>query len=117
MCEISEWSASLLWNLLRGKGITRAVEGAIRAGHHPLTKFEIQKYYENGPKFNGFYSRNNLPNIMDYYVCHKKSEWNSLNSFIWIVITEENFAMQYISIVLMLNIFEKKFKNSKEKKI
>ena len=59
VCEISEWSAGLLWNLLRGKGITRAVEGAIRAGHHPLTKFEVQKYYENGPKFNGFYSRNN----------------------------------------------------------
>ena len=27
---------------------------------HPLTKFEIQKYYQNGPKFNGVYSRNNL---------------------------------------------------------
>ena len=28
---------------------------------HPLTNFEIQKYYENEPKFNGVYSRNNLP--------------------------------------------------------
>ena len=27
---------------------------------HPLTNFEIQKYYENEPKFNGVYSRNNL---------------------------------------------------------
>ena len=27
---------------------------------HPLTNFEIQKYYQNGPKFNGVYSRNNL---------------------------------------------------------
>ena len=27
---------------------------------HPLTNFEIQKYYQNKPKFN-FYSRNNLP--------------------------------------------------------
>ena len=27
---------------------------------HPLTNFEIQKYYENDPKFNGVYSRNNL---------------------------------------------------------
>ena len=24
----------------------------------PLTSFEIQKYYQNEPKFNGFYSRN-----------------------------------------------------------
>ena len=29
---------------------------------HPLTNFEIQKYYKNGPKFNGVYSRDNLPN-------------------------------------------------------
>ena len=27
---------------------------------HPLTNFEIQKYYQNGPKFNGLYSRKNL---------------------------------------------------------
>ena len=28
---------------------------------HPLTNFEIQRYYENEPRFNGVYSRNNLP--------------------------------------------------------
>ena len=28
---------------------------------HPLTNFEIQKYYQNQPRFNGVYSRNNLP--------------------------------------------------------
>ena len=28
---------------------------------HPLTNFEIQKYYQNEPRFNGVYSRNNLP--------------------------------------------------------
>ena len=27
---------------------------------HPLTNFEIQKYYQNEPRFNGIYSRNNL---------------------------------------------------------
>ena len=27
---------------------------------HPSTNFEIQKYYENEPKFNGVYSGNNL---------------------------------------------------------
>ena len=32
---------------------------------HPLMKFEIQKYYQNKPKFNGFYSINNLPKITD----------------------------------------------------
>ena len=32
---------------------------------HPLTSFEIQTYFQNEPKFNGAYSRNNLPNIKD----------------------------------------------------
>ena len=82
--------ASLLGNLLTGKGIVRAGsgnkkgkgivragsgnkkgKGIVRAGSgrpwdfimppHPLTNFEIQKYYQNEPRFNGVYSRNNLP--------------------------------------------------------
>ena len=28
---------------------------------HPLTNFEIREYYKNEPKFNGVYSRDNLP--------------------------------------------------------
>ena len=28
---------------------------------HPLTNFEMQKYDQNEPRFNGVYSRNNLP--------------------------------------------------------
>ena len=33
---------------------------------HPLTNIQIQKYYENEPRFNGVFSRNNLPkNIKD----------------------------------------------------
>ena len=32
---------------------------------HPLVNFEIQKYYQNEPKFNGVYSRNNLSKIKD----------------------------------------------------
>ena len=28
---------------------------------HPLTNFEIQEYYKNEPRFNGVYSRDNLP--------------------------------------------------------
>ena len=27
---------------------------------HPLTNFEMQKFDQNEPKFNGVYSRNNL---------------------------------------------------------
>ena len=28
---------------------------------YPLTNFEIQKFYQNEPRFNGVYSRDNLP--------------------------------------------------------
>ena len=28
---------------------------------HPLANFEIQRYYQNEPRFNGVFSRNNLP--------------------------------------------------------
>ena len=77
--------ASLLGNLLTGgKGIVRAGEGSVasrakgeeivRAGEgskkkklnsllpfHPSTKIEISEYYASEPRFNGIYSRNNLP--------------------------------------------------------
>ena len=29
----------------------------------PLNHFEIRKYYQNNPKINGVYTRNNLPEI------------------------------------------------------
>ena len=61
----------LLTNNLSGKDTVRAGEGTIRAGYgikkksskppHPLTNFEIKEYYENEPRFNGVYSRDNLP--------------------------------------------------------
>ena len=31
----------------------------------PLTNFGIQKFYQNEPRFNGVFSRNNLPKIKD----------------------------------------------------
>ena len=56
-----------------GEGKIRADEDLVRAGEeviivflmqsHPLTNFQIQKYYQNEPKFNGVCSRNNLPKI------------------------------------------------------
>ena len=33
---------------------------------HPLTVFEIQKYYQNEPRFNGVYSRHNLAKKIKY---------------------------------------------------
>ena len=60
--------ASLLGDLLTknlsGKGNVRAGEGIkkkVLMPAHPLTNFEIKEYYENEPRFNGVYSRDNLP--------------------------------------------------------
>ena len=71
--------ASLLGNLLTGgkgiDGICIAGDGIVHAGSgskknklnsllpfHLLTNIEISEYYKNEPRFNGVYSRNNLPN-------------------------------------------------------
>ena len=35
---------------------------------HPLTNFETQKYYKNEPRFNGVFSRNNLPKKNRAYI-------------------------------------------------
>ena len=32
---------------------------------HPLTNFEIQKYYQNEPRFKGVYSSDDLQKIKD----------------------------------------------------
>ena len=38
---------------------------------HPFKKIEELKYYQNEPKFNGIYSRNNLPKVKDGGICNK----------------------------------------------
>ena len=39
---------------------------------HTLTNFEIKKYYQNEPRFNGVYSSDNLLKIMDLMdLCNK----------------------------------------------
>ena len=36
---------------------------------HPLTKFEIQKYYQNESRFNEVFSRDNLPKTVKDGAC------------------------------------------------
>ena len=53
---------------------------------HPLTKFEIRKHYENEPKLEGVYSRNNISKIKNGGI-YNKSWWvwinrNSLDYFV-----------------------------------
>ena len=51
---------------------------------HLLTNFEIQKYHQNEPKFNGVYSRNNLSKIKDGTYIMNLKEYESIghNEFV-----------------------------------
>ena len=48
---------------------------------HPLTNFEIQKSYPNKPKFNGLYSRNNLPKLKDGTYVINLDEYKSIGTY------------------------------------
>ena len=112
--------ASLLGNLLTGgKGIMRAGDGIVRAGSGskkklnsllpslPLTNIEISEYYKNEPRFNGVYSRNNLPNkikkgayvinLDEYENTGTHSHWVSLFVETNEAICFDSFGIEHIS--------------------
>ena len=58
---------------------------------HPLTNFEIQKYYQNKPKFNGVYSINNLSKIKDVAYIIKLDEYELIRTgWIALYVNAEN---------------------------
>ena len=52
---------------------------------HPLTDFEIQKYYQNKLRFNVVYSRNNLPKRKDGTYVVNLDEYKSIGT-LWIAL-------------------------------
>ena len=52
---------------------------------HPLTNFEIQKFYQNEPTFNDVYSINNLPKIKDGAYVINLDEFKSIETH-WIAL-------------------------------
>ena len=53
---------------------------------HPLKNFEIQKYYINQPRFNGVFSRNNLPKkIKDRVYVINLDEYANLDTYCFIL--------------------------------
>ena len=83
---------------------------------HPLTNFEIHKYYQNKPELNDVYSRNNSAKIKNQEYVTTLDEFKSIGTH-WIALhvngsyKKSSYDMQYLLIVLELNIFQKKFKN------
>ena len=79
---------------------------------HPLTNFEIQKYFENKPKCNGVYSRKHLSKI-NYGTYIINLEEYKLVEAHWIAL-HINDNKEPILIALQLKIFQTKLKNSQK---
>ena len=62
---------------------------------HPLTNFEIMKYYENESRFNGVYSRDNLPNkIKDGAYVINLDEYSDIGAH-WVSLYVKNNDITY----------------------
>ena len=74
---------------------------------HPLTNFEIQKYYQNKPKFNSVYSRNNFAKIKDGTYLINLDDFKSIGTH-WLalyvkgnnIIYFDSFGTEHISKVI-----------------
>ena len=84
---------------------------------HPLTNFEVREYYQNEPRFNGVFSRDNLPynNIKnDAYVINL-DEYHNIGTY-WVALYVNNkivtyfdsFAVEHIPREIMKFISRKK---------
>ena len=47
---------------------------------HPVTNFEIQKHYQNESRFNGLYSRDNIPTIKDGVYPINRDEYSDIGT-------------------------------------
>ena len=62
---------------------------------HPLTNFEIQKYYQNEPRFNGVYSRDNLlKKIKDGAYIINLDEYSEIGTH-WVALYVQNNDVIY----------------------
>ena len=52
---------------------------------NPLTNFEIQKYYQNQPRFSGVYFRDNLPKIKDRAYVINLDEYSDIGTH-WVAL-------------------------------
>ena len=114
---------SLLGYILRGKKINRAGEEILIAGYankkgrkmiikrqdhekqngfvmppYPLTNFEIQKYYQNEPRFKGVYSSDNLPKRKSFKVKDEANlyEYSDIGTH-WIALYAQNNHVTYFA--------------------
>ena len=68
---------------------------------HHLTNFEIQKYYQNEPRFNGVYSRDNLTEIKDGAYVINLDEYFDIGTHLNLLLCMFIMMMLLISILLV----------------
>ena len=62
---------------------------------HPLTNFEIEAYYQNEPRFNGVYSRDDLPDkIKDVAYVINLDEYSDVGTD-WVALYVNNKTVTY----------------------
>ena len=59
-----------------------------------MTNFEIQKYYQNEPRFNGVYSRDNLPKLKDGAYVINLDEYSHIGTH-WLALYVRNNDITY----------------------
>ena len=74
---------------------------------HPLTNFEIQKYYQNEPRFNGVYSRDNLQKIKDGAYIINLDECSDIGTH-WVALYVQNNDVTYFD---SFGVFQKELKH------
>ena len=77
---------------------------------HQLTNSEFKKYHQNEPRFNGVYSRDNLPNKIKDGAYAKKFEKYSDSGTYWVAFYAPNNKVTFLT-VLELKKFQKKLRN------
>ena len=61
---------------------------------HPLTNFEIQKYYQIEPRFNDVYSRDNLTELKDAAYVINLDEYSDIGTH-WVALCVNNNDVTY----------------------
>ena len=61
---------------------------------HPLTNFDVQKYYQNESRLNGVYSRDNLPKIKDDAYVINLAEYSDIGTH-WVALYVHNNDVTY----------------------
>ena len=74
---------------------------------HLLTNFEIQKYYQNEPRFNSVYSRDNVTEIKDEAYVINLDEYSDIGNH-WVALYFHN---NYVTYFDSFGVFQKKLKH------